>query len=121
MLTRRSRSWARSWTSCADPIPKGVLLAGPLGTGKTLLARAVAGEASVPFFYLSGSDFVELFVGSGAARVRELFEEAKAKAPCLVFIDAFDTIGKARGGAGPAAVGGHDEREQTLTLGRNDR
>jgi cell division protease FtsH len=96
-------------------IPKGVLLAGPPGTGKTLLARAVAGEASVPFFYLSGSDFVELFVGLGAARVRELFEEAKDKAPCLVFIDELDTIGKARGGAGPAALGGHDEREQTLT------
>ena len=96
-------------------IPKGVLLAGPPGTGKTLLARAVAGEAGVPFFYLSGSDFVELFVGLGAARVRELFEEAKAKAPCLVFIDELDTIGKARGGAGPAAIAGHDEREQTLT------
>jgi cell division protease FtsH len=96
-------------------IPKGVLLAGPPGTGKTLLARAVAGEAGVPFFYLSGSDFVEMFVGLGAARVRELFEEAKAKAPCLVFIDEIDTIGKARGGAGPAAIGGHDEREQTLT------
>jgi cell division protease FtsH len=96
-------------------IPKGVLLAGPPGTGKTLLARAVAGEAGVPFFYLSGSDFVEMFVGLGAARVRELFEEAKAKAPCLVFIDEIDTIGKARGGAGAAAVGGHDEREQTLT------
>jgi cell division protease FtsH len=96
-------------------IPKGVLLAGPPGTGKTLLARAVAGEASVPFFYLSGSDFVELFVGLGAARVRELFEEAKSKAPCLVFIDELDTIGKVRGGAGPAAVTGHDEREQTLT------
>jgi cell division protease FtsH len=96
-------------------IPKGVLLAGPPGTGKTLLARAVAGEAGVPFFYLSGSDFVELFVGLGAARVRELFEEAKNKAPCLVFIDELDTIGKARGGVGPAAVGGHDEREQTLT------
>ncbi|MGZ6662587.1 MAG: ATP-dependent zinc metalloprotease FtsH [Solirubrobacteraceae bacterium] len=96
-------------------IPKGVLLAGPPGTGKTLLARAIAGEAGVPFFYLSGSDFVELFVGLGAARVRELFEEAKAKAPCLVFIDEIDTIGKARGGAGAAAFGGHDEREQTLT------
>ena len=96
-------------------IPKGVLVAGPPGTGKTLLARAVAGEAGVPFFYLSGSDFVELFVGLGAARVRELFEEAKNKAPCLVFIDELDTIGKARGGVGPAAVGGHDEREQTLT------
>jgi cell division protease FtsH len=96
-------------------IPKGVLLAGPPGTGKTLLARAVAGEAGVPFFYLSGSDFIEMFVGLGAARVRELFEEAKSKAPCLVFIDEIDTIGKSRGGAGPAAVGGHDEREQTLT------
>ena len=96
-------------------IPKGVLLAGPPGTGKTLLVRAVAGEAGVPFFYLSGSDFVELFVGLGAARVRELFEEATSKAPCLVFTDELDTIGTARGGAGPAAVGGHDEREQTLT------
>jgi cell division protease FtsH len=96
-------------------IPKGVLLAGPPGTGKTLLARAVAGEAGVPFFYLSGSDFVEMFVGLGAARVRELFEEAKARAPCLVFIDEIDTIGKVRSGAGPAAFGGHDEREQTLT------
>jgi cell division protease FtsH len=96
-------------------IPKGVLLAGPPGTGKTLLARAVAGEAEVPFFYMSGSDFVELFVGLGAARVRELFEEAKQRAPCLVFIDELDTIGKARGGAGSAAIGGHDEREQTLT------
>jgi cell division protease FtsH len=96
-------------------IPKGVLLAGPPGSGKTLLARAVAGEANVPFFYMSGSDFVEMFVGLGAARVRELFEEAKQKAPCLVFIDEIDTIGKARGGAGPAVVGGHDEREQTLT------
>ena len=96
-------------------IPKGVLLVGPPGTGKTLLARAVAGEAGVPFFYLSGSDFVELFVGLGAARVRELFQEAKEKAPCLVFIDEIDTIGKSRGGAGPAAFGGHDDREQTLT------
>jgi cell division protease FtsH len=96
-------------------IPKGVLLAGPPGTGKTLLARAVAGEAGVPFFYLSGSDFVEMFVGLGAARVRELFEEAKQKAPCLVFIDEIDTIGKARGGAGAGVAGGHDEREQTLT------
>jgi ATP-dependent Zn protease len=85
-------------------IPKGVLLAGPPGTGKTLLALAVAGEAGVPFFYLSGSDFVGLFVGLGAARVRELFEEAKSKAPCLVFIDELDTIGKARGGTGRAAI-----------------
>jgi cell division protease FtsH len=103
------------YASLGARIPKGVLLAGAPGTGKTLLARAVAGEAGVPFFYLSGSDFVEMFVGLGAARVRELFEEAKAKAPCLVFIDEIDTIGKARGGAGPAAFAGHDEREQTLT------
>jgi cell division protease FtsH len=103
------------YVSLGARIPKGVLLAGPPGTGKTLLARAVAGEAGVPFFYLSGSDFVEMFVGLGAARVRELFEEAKAKAPCLVFIDEIDTIGKARGGVGPAAFAGHDEREQTLT------
>ena len=96
-------------------IPKGVLLVGPPGTGKTLLARAVAGEAGVPFFYMPGSSFVEMFVGLGAARVRELFEEAKAKAPCLIFIDEIDTIGKARGGAASAQVGGHDEREQTLT------
>jgi len=96
-------------------IPKGVLLAGPPGTGKTLLARAVAGEAGVPFFYLPGSSFVEMFVGLGAARVRDLFEEAKSKAPCLVFIDEIDTIGKSRAGAAAASVGGHDEREQTLT------
>ncbi len=96
-------------------IPKGVLLVGPPGTGKTLLARAVAGEAGVPFFYMPGSSFVEMFVGLGAARVRELFEEAKAKAPCIIFIDEIDTIGKARGGAASAQVGGHDEREQTLT------
>jgi cell division protease FtsH len=108
---RRPQRYAR----LGARIPKGVLLAGPPGTGKTLLARAVAGEAGVPFFYLSGSDFVELFVGLGAARVRELFQEAKEKAPCLVFIDEIDTIGKARGGAGLAAIGGHDEREQTLT------
>jgi cell division protease FtsH len=95
-------------------IPKGVLLVGPPGAGKTLLARAVAGEASVPFFFLSGSDFVELFVGLGAARVRDLFEQAKAKAPCIVFIDEIDTIGKSRLGAVPGQMGGHDEREQTL-------
>jgi cell division protease FtsH len=95
-------------------IPKGVLVVGPPGTGKTLLARAVAGEADVPFFYLSGSDFVELFVGLGAARVRDLFEQAKARAPCIVFIDELDTVGRSRAGAVPTPAGGHDEREQTL-------
>lgn len=94
-------------------IPKGVLLVGPPGTGKTLLARAVAGEASVPFFYLSGSDFVELFVGVGAARVRDLFEQAKTKAPAIVFIDEIDTIGRSRAGAA-GGPGAHEEREQTL-------
>jgi len=94
-------------------IPKGVLLVGPPGTGKTLLARAVAGEANVPFFSISGSEFVELFVGMGAARVRDLFEQAKQKAPCIVFIDEIDAIGKARS-AGRGMVFGHDEREQTL-------
>ncbi len=93
-------------------IPKGVVLVGPPGTGKTLLARAVAGEADVPFFFISGSEFVEMFVGVGAARVRELFEQAKGQAPCIIFIDELDTIGKSRGG--PVQVGGHDEREQTL-------
>ena len=92
-------------------IPKGVLLVGPPGTGKTLLARAVAGEAGVPFFSLSGSEFVEMFVGVGAARVRDLFQQAAAKAPCIVFIDELDAIGKARNGG---LVSGHDEREQTL-------
>lgn len=92
-------------------IPKGVLLVGPPGTGKTLLARAVAGEADVPFFYISGSDFVELFVGVGASRVRDMFKEAKRSAPCLIFIDEIDAVGRQRGtGLG----GGHDEREQTL-------
>ncbi len=92
-------------------IPKGVLLVGPPGTGKTLLARAVAGEANVPFFYISGSDFVELFVGIGASRVREMFKDAKRSAPCLIFIDEIDAVGRQRGtGLG----GGHDEREQTL-------
>jgi cell division protease FtsH len=94
-------------------IPKGVLLVGPPGTGKTLLARAVAGEADVPFFFLSGSEFVEMFVGVGASRVRDLFEQAKEKAPCIVFIDELDAIGKSRAGTSGFA-GGHDEREQTL-------
>jgi cell division protease FtsH len=94
-------------------IPKGVLLVGPPGTGKTLLARAVAGEADVPFFFLSGSEFVEMFVGVGASRVRDLFEQAKEKAPCIVFIDELDAIGKTRAGA-TGFLSGHDEREQTL-------
>ena len=93
-------------------LPKGVLLIGPPGTGKTLLARAVAGEAGVPFFSLSGSDFVEMFVGVGAARVRDLFIEAKAKAPCIIFIDELDAVGKTRGKG--IYEGGYDERENTL-------
>lgn len=93
-------------------LPRGVLLVGPPGTGKTLLAKAVAGEAHVPFFSISGSDFVELFVGIGASRVRDLFAQAQSKAPCIVFIDELDALGKARGMSG--VVGGHDEREQTL-------
>jgi cell division protease FtsH len=92
-------------------IPKGVLLVGPPGTGKTLLAKAIAGEAGVPFFSLSGSDFVEMFVGVGAARVRDMFQQAESKAPCIIFIDELDALGKSRGGS---IVGGHDEREQTL-------
>ena len=95
-------------------IPKGVLLLGPPGCGKTLLARAVAGEANVPFFFMSGSEFVEMFVGLGAARVRELFQQAKEKAPALVFLDEIDTIGKGRAGVSGAGFGAHDEREQTL-------
>ena len=92
-------------------IPKGVLLFGPPGTGKTLLAKAVAGEANVPFYFISGSDFVELFVGVGASRVRDMFQQAKRNAPCLIFIDEIDAVGRQRGtGLG----GGHDEREQTL-------
>ncbi|BCU06389.1 ATP-dependent zinc metalloprotease FtsH [Allochromatium tepidum] len=93
-------------------IPKGVLLVGPPGTGKTLLAKAVAGEAGVPFFSISGSEFVEMFVGVGAARVRDLFEQARAQAPAIIFIDELDALGRARGVGGP--IGGHDEREQTL-------
>ncbi len=93
-------------------MPKGVLLVGLPGTGKTLLARAVSGEAQVPFFNISGSEFIELFVGVGAARVRELFLQARSKAPCIIFIDELDAIGRSRGG--PGAMGGHDEREQTL-------
>ena len=93
-------------------MPKGVLLVGPPGTGKTLLARAVAGEAGVPFFSIAGSEFVEMFVGMGASKVRDLFKQAAEKAPCIVFIDEIDTIGKKRDGAG--AIGGNDEREQTL-------
>ena len=92
-------------------IPKGALLVGPPGTGKTLIARAVAGEANVPFFTISGSDFVEMFVGVGASRVRDMFEQAKKNAPCIIFIDEIDAVGRHRGaGLG----GGHDEREQTL-------
>ncbi len=92
-------------------IPKGILLVGPPGTGKTLLAKAIAGEAGVPFFSLSGSDFVEMFVGVGAARVRDMFQQAEGKAPCIIFIDELDALGKTRGSS---VVGGHDEREQTL-------
>ncbi len=93
-------------------IPHGVLLVGPPGTGKTLLARAIAGEAKVPFFSISGSDFVEMFVGVGASRVRDMFEQAKKRAPCIIFIDEIDAVGRQRGGSGPG--GGNDEREQTL-------
>ncbi|MFM1842549.1 MAG: hypothetical protein RLZZ490_1285 [Cyanobacteriota bacterium] len=100
------------YTALGAKIPKGVLLVGPPGTGKTLLAKAAAGEAGVPFFSISGSEFVELFVGAGAARVRDLFEQAKKQAPCIVFIDELDAIGKSRA-SGPM-MGGNDEREQTL-------
>ena len=101
----------KKFTDMGARIPKGVLLVGPPGTGKTLLAKAVAGEAGVPFFIISGSDFVEMFVGVGASRVRDLFEQAKKNAPCIIFIDEIDAVGRQRGaGLG----GGHDEREQTL-------
>jgi cell division protease FtsH len=103
----------RKYQRLGGRIPKGVLLVGPPGTGKTLLARAVAGEADVPFFFLSGSEFVEMFVGVGASRVRDLFEQAKEKAPCIVFIDELDAIGKTRAG-NTGFLSGHDEREQTL-------
>ena len=101
----------KKFTDMGARIPKGVLLVGEPGTGKTLLAKAVAGEAGVPFFIISGSDFVEMFVGVGASRVRDLFEQAKRNSPCIVFIDEIDAVGRQRGaGLG----GGHDEREQTL-------
>jgi cell division protease FtsH len=99
------------FTRVGGKMPRGVLLVGPPGTGKTLLAKAVAGESGVPFFSMSGSEFVEMFVGLGAARVRDLFTQAKAKAPCIIFIDELDALGKARG---IGSMGGHDEREQTL-------
>jgi len=103
----------KKYTRLGGKLPRGILLVGPPGTGKTLLARAVAGEAQVPFFHLSGSDFVEMFVGVGASRVRDLFAEAKSKAPCIIFIDEIDAIGKSRAG-GVFISGGMDERESTL-------
>jgi cell division protease FtsH len=104
---------ADKYSRLGAKIPKGALLVGPPGTGKTLLAKAIAGEAGVPFFSISGSEFIELFVGVGAARVRDLFEQAKQQAPCIVFIDELDALGKSRGGTGGFS-GGNDEREQTL-------
>ncbi|HZQ61683.1 MAG TPA: ATP-dependent zinc metalloprotease FtsH, partial [Casimicrobiaceae bacterium] len=101
----------QKYTRLGGHLPKGVLLVGPPGTGKTLLARAVAGEAGVPFFSINGSEFVEMFVGVGAARVRDLFEQGRARAPAIIFIDELDALGRARGAYG---VGGHDEKEQTL-------
>ena len=101
----------KKYTTLGGRIPKGVLLVGPPGTGKTLLARAVAGEAKVPFFSLSGSEFVEMFVGVGAARVRDLFSQAEQKAPCIIFIDELDALGRARV---QSPMGSHEEREQTL-------
>ena len=102
----------KKYTVIGAKIPKGVLLVGQPGTGKTLLARAVAGEAGVPFFSIAGSEFVEMFVGVGASRVRDLFAKAKRNSPCIIFIDEIDAVGRQRGGAGFG--GGHDEREQTL-------
>ena len=102
----------KHYTELGGKIPKGALLVGPPGTGKTLLAKAVAGEADVPFFSMSGSDFVEMFVGVGASRVRDLFRQAKEKAPCIVFIDEIDAVGRARGNK--TSMGGNDERESTL-------
>ena len=108
--SRFSKGTAR-YLQLGAKIPKGVLLVGAPGTGKTLIAKAIAGEAGVPFFSISGSDFVEMFVGVGASRVRDLFEQAKKHSPCIVFIDEIDAVGRQRGaGLG----GGHDEREQTL-------
>ena len=99
------------YTDAGASMPKGILLVGPPGTGKTMLAKAVAGESNVPFFSISGSEFVEMFVGMGASKVRDLFSQAKEKAPCIVFIDEIDAIGQKRSGG---AMGGNDEREQTL-------
>ena len=110
MCIRDSHDPAK-YKSIGAKLPKGALLVGPPGTGKTLLAKAVAGEAKVPFFSLTGSDFVEMFVGVGASRVRDLFKQANAVAPCIVFIDEIDAIGKSRDSR---YCGGNDEREQTL-------
>jgi cell division protease FtsH len=104
---------AAKYTRLGAKIPKGVLLVGPPGTGKTLLAKAIAGEAGVPFFSISGSEFIEMFVGVGASRVRDLFDQAKQQAPCIVFIDELDALGKSRAASG-SLIGGNDEREQTL-------
>ena len=110
--TERDRQFLRTQVPALGPHPEGLLLVGPPGTGKTLLARAVAGEAKVPFFSMSGSEFVEMFVGVGAARVRDLFQQAEAKAPCIIFIDELDALGRARV---QSPMGSHEEREQTRT------